>query len=96
MEGISRGGPHRGVTHNDVTRAILARGQPVVPLLVDRLPDSGFDEAVYLVFLLRELRATGAAPAVRTLQSQAETRSTGRDLTLKMQIEYFLRDLPAW
>ncbi|HKB08680.1 MAG TPA: hypothetical protein VKF61_10410 [Candidatus Polarisedimenticolia bacterium] len=96
VEGIGRGGPHTGITHNEVTRAILARGASVVPRLVQRLDQSGFDEAVYIVFLLRELHANSAASAVRALQSRLGTLSVGRDLTLRMQIEYFLRDAPSW
>ena len=96
VQGPSRGGPHVGIAHNDLTREILAEGKPIVPLLLARLPNSDFDEAVYIVFLLRELRATEAEPVVRQLQSDVEERSVGRDLTLKMQIEYFLRDLHTW
>ena len=96
VDGPSRGGPHVGIVHNDLTREILAAGEPIVPLLIARLPDSSFDEAVYIVFLLRELRATEAEAAVRQLQSEVEERSVGRDLTLKMQIGYFLRDMHTW
>jgi hypothetical protein len=96
VDGPGRGGPHVGIAHNDLTREILAAGKEVVPLLVARLPDSGFDEAVYIVFLLRELRAAEAQAVVRKLQSDVEQRSVGQDLTLKMQIEYFLRDMHTW
>lgn len=94
--GQSRGGPHRGIEHNDVTRAIVAEGEDVVPLLIARLPESGFDESVYIVFLLRELRASEAEPAIRRLQAEADQRSEGHDLTLKMQITYFLMDCSTW
>ena len=96
VDGPSRGGPHVGIVHNDLTREILAAGKAIVPLLVARLPDSGFDEAVYIVFMLRELQAKEAQSVVRKLQSEIEARSIGRDLTLKMQVEYFLRDVRQW
>lgn len=92
VEGPGRGGPHAGILHNDLTRELLSFGKGIVPSLVERLPESGFDEAVYIVFLLRELGATEARPAVRKLQSEVAQRSAGRDLTLRMQIDYFLRD----
>jgi hypothetical protein len=92
VDGPGRGGPHTGIVHNDVTRELLTFGKKVVPFLVARLPDSGFDEAVYTIFLLRELRAIEARPAVLELQSQIDQRSAGRDFTLRMQVEYFLRD----
>jgi hypothetical protein len=96
VDGPSRGGPYVGVGHNDLTREIVAAGKEAVPLLVARLPDSSFDEAVYIVFILRELHAAEAEAVVRELQSEIGERSVGRDLTLEMQIQYFLRDKRAW
>ena len=93
VDGPSRGGPHVGIVHNHLTREILAAGKAIVPLLIARLPGSGFDEAVYIIFLLRELHATEAESAVRNLQSEIGKRSVGRDLTLKMQVKYYLRDI---
>ncbi len=96
VTGPSLGGPYVGIAHDDLTRAMLAEGNAIVPLLIARLPGGSFDETVYIVFLLRELHASEAEPAIRKLQSEIPARSVGRDLTLKMQIEYFLRDLPTW
>lgn len=96
VTGPSRGGPFVGIAHDDLTRALVAQGDAVVPRLIARLPASGFDEAVYLVFVLRELHAASAEPAIRTLQAELAARSVGRDMTLKMQVEYYLRDLAAW
>jgi hypothetical protein len=45
---------------------------------------------------LRELQAAEAEAAVRRLQSELGERSVGRDLTLKMQVDYFLRDVNTW
>ena len=92
LAGGSRGGPHTGITHNEVTRELLSYGPRIVPLLVARLPASGFNDAVYLVFLLRELRATEARAAVKRLQAELPRRAAGHDLTLQVQVEYFLRD----
>jgi hypothetical protein len=96
VEGSSMGGPYVGIGHNSLTQEVLAAGKAIVPLLVARLPDSSYDEAVYIVFLLRELHASEAEVAVRKLQSEIENRSIGRDLTLKMQVEYYFRDLDTW
>lgn len=68
----------------------------MVPLLVPRVPDSGLDEAVYIVFILRELHAVEVEAVVRKLQFQIGMRSVGRDLTLRMQVDYFLRDAHTW
>lgn len=89
----SRGGPYVGIVHNDVTREALAAGNAIVPLLIERLRTSGFDESAYIVFLLRELGASQAAPAVRLLALELDERSAGRDLTLKMQVKHFLGQL---
>ncbi len=96
VTGASMGGPYVGIAHDDLTRALLAEGKAIVPLLIARLPASGYDETVYLVFLLRELHAAEAEPAIRTLQAEIPQRSVGRDLTLKMQVEFFLRDVHTW
>lgn len=90
-----RGGPYRGVVHRDVTRQILAAGPAAVPLLVDRLPESGFDEAVYIVFLLREMEAAAAVPAVKQLQLELEDRSAGHDMTLGVQVRQFLEKVDS-
>lgn len=95
-DGPSRGGPHVAITHTGPTREILALGEDAIAPLIQRLPESGFDEAVYIVFLLRELRAVEAQAAVRKLRSQIDARSAGRDMTLKMQIQFYERDLPLW
>ena len=96
VDGPSMGGPYVGIVHNDLTQEIMGAGKEIVPLLIARLPVSSFDEAVYIVFILRELQVKEAEAAVRKLQSEIEKRSAGRDLTLKMQVEYFLRDMDMW
>jgi len=96
IDGSSMGGPHVGIGHNDLTREIVAAGKEVVPLLVSRLPNSSFDESVYIVFMLRELHASEAQAAIYKLKSEVKERSVGRDLTLKMQVEYFLREAQTW
>ncbi len=96
VDGPSRGGPHVGIVHNDLTKEIVAAGKKIIPLLIARLPESSYDEAVYIVFILRKVHATEAQAAVRILQSEIEKRSIGRDLTLKMQVMYYFRDLDTW
>jgi hypothetical protein len=96
VEGPSRGGPHVGVRHNAVTEALFAKGNAVIPVLIERLHDAGWDEAVYLVFLLRELHAKEAKSAIEALNRSGLAQSAGRDLTLAMQLQYFLRDVNTW
>ena len=96
LEGSSRGGPFLGIAHNDVTREIVTIGKSIIPRLVTRLGEASYDEAIYIVFMLRELQAMEAEEDVRRLKSEIERRSVGHDLTLSMQIEYYLRDLEKW
>ena len=96
LEGPSLGGPYVGVMHNDVTKAILAEGERIIPSLIRRLGTAGLNEAIYIVFCLRELRAKSAEQAVRGLADPDRFKNTKRDLTLDMQIQFFLRDLVDW
>jgi hypothetical protein len=97
VEGPGRGGPFVGIQHNPVTRQIVAKGRAVVPLLVKRLEsgDAALNEAIYIVFCLRQLKATEAQAAVRALKRELDSghRFPGRDMTLDMQITYYLREL---
>lgn len=96
IEGVSLGGPYVGLSHNEITRAILAKGREVVPALVKRLEGSGLTETIFLVFLLRELQAKEARAAVMSLLHSPRFRDLPRDLTLEMQIRFFLRDVDSW
>src|SRR5205823_3281554 len=99
VEGGSRGGPYVGIAHNDVTRAVVAKGDKIVPLLIDKLnTTSNLNQAIYIVFCLRELHAKSAKPYIQQLQASISDRfkNTPRDLTLDMQIQFFLRDVDSW
>lgn len=97
--GAGVGGPYSGVLHNDVTRSIVAQGHSVVPALVERLPVAGYDETVYVVFCLREMKAASAKTAVRQLQSDLRDgkrfQGERHDLTLKIEIEQYLKEVEA-
>lgn len=96
LAGASFGGPYVGVSHNEVTRALLAKGRGVIPALVARLEESGLTETIFIVFLLRELRAKEAKGVVAGLLASGRFDGQPRDLTLEMQIQYFLRDVSSW
>jgi len=100
VTGDSFGGPYVGVGHNDVTKAIVAYGQKAVPHLLDRLQTSNVDETIFIVFCLRELRATAAREAVDKLRQDLKRakRFAGvqRDFTLEVQIDYFLANVDSW
>ena len=96
IEGASFGGPYVGVMHNDVTRALVAEGEKIIPYLIERLKTSNLNETIFIVFMLRELRAKGAKQAIEELQSSKRFEGQSKDMTLDMQINYFLRDVDTW
>ncbi len=96
VEGPSRGGPYVGIQPNELTRAIVAQGPAAIPAITSRLDSASWSEAVYLVFLLRELHAAAARQAVEALRDSARFEGTPHDMTLDMQINYFLRDVDSW
>ncbi len=96
VEGVGRGGPFLGVVHNEVTRELLAEGMGIVPLLLERIGSSELDETIFLVFLLRELRSINAKGAIEKLLDSPRFRGKPRDLTLEMQVQFYLRDVDSW
>lgn len=96
LNGPSRGGPYVGISHNDVTRAIVAEGEAIIPLLVDKLKTSNLTETIFIVFCLRELKAKSAKEKIQQLQSSERFSNLERDMTLEMQIRFFLRDVDSW
>jgi hypothetical protein len=96
VEGPSLGGPYVGITPNAATQAIVAQGQAIIPTLVQRLGDCTLNEAIYIVFCLHELHARNAKADIRRLQASHRFDHVTRDLTLDMQIQFFLRDVDTW
>jgi hypothetical protein len=100
LEGPSRGGPYVGLAANDTTRAVVAAGPAVVPVLVKALDTAGDAQAAWIVFCLRELHARGAKPAVQrlatALQPGGRLAGTPRTLTVDMQVRFYLRDVETW
>jgi hypothetical protein len=96
VEGPSRGGPYVGIQHNDVTRSIVAEGEEIVPLLLNKLETSNLTETIYIVFCLRELHAQSAKKQIQQLQRSDRFKDIEKDMTLEMQIKYFLRDVDSW
>jgi hypothetical protein len=88
------------VTHNDATKAIVAQGEAAVPALLEELRVAELNQAIYIVFCLRELHAVQAERDIRELQTaltnKARFGDIERDMTLEMQIRLFLRDLENW
>jgi hypothetical protein len=96
VEGPGRGGPYVGIVHNPVTREIVAEGNDIVPFLIERLKTGDLTETIFAVFSLRELRTKSAKGAVEQLQRSDRFRDVNKDLTLDMQIKYYLRDVDSW
>lgn len=96
VEGSSFGGPYVGISHNPVTLSIVAEGEKIVPLLIEELDTCGLDEAIFIVFCLSELHAKSAKAKIEELQSSDRFSNVKRDLTLDMQIKFFLRDVDSW
>lgn len=96
----SSGGPHVGIGGNSVTKKVIDHGDRAVPLLIKGLDTSGWDESVFIVFCLRELRAKVAKDRVARLEKEirdeARFASMRRDATLEVQIKFFLRDVDTW
>lgn len=96
----SRGGPYVIVVHSELTRAIVARGAAIEPLLIRRIEESrDAHELTTCVFCLHEMRSERALGAIRKLaadmQSGGRTLSTGRDMTLEMEIASYWEDFAA-
>ena len=100
LQGPSRGGPYVGLQANEATKAVVAQGKAIVPLIVERLRQAGDVEAAWLVFCLRELKAVEAREAVETLQtaiaSGKQYAGVNRTLTVDLQLQYYLRDAETW
>src|SRR5262249_11255006 len=100
VEGGGFGGPYIGVVHNETTREIVGRGKKVIPHLLKRLDSSGYDESVYIVFCLWELRAAEAKTKIvqlqRDLKEGKRFSQELHDLTLEMEIEHYLREVDSW
>jgi len=100
MEGPSFGGPHVAVQPNEVTRAVLAEGNAAVGPLIAHLDQCTYSGAVYTVYCLRQLRAKAGRPAVERLRRAVLNRErfadSPHDLTLEVEIEFFLRDAADW
>jgi hypothetical protein len=98
--GASLGGPYVGVGPNPTTYAIVAIGPGVVPYLIARLDstDLTLNEAIYIIFCLRKLRASEAESTIRRLERSTEDGRLfpDRNMTLDMQIYFYCRDLDYW
>ena len=96
----SLGGPWVVINHNDVTRAVVAKGRPIIPRLLKRLDVCDYDEAVFVVFCLRQLHAKEAKNKIIELQESLKKGERidkkGRDLTLDVNIIFYLRDVESW
>jgi hypothetical protein len=58
------------VIGDDLTRAIIAKGDAIVPKLIAELKQSDLNESVLIVYCLTELKASNARPAVVQLRKQ--------------------------
>jgi hypothetical protein len=92
------GGPGLGVVHTPVTREVVSRGPSVIPFLIKRLDTSGYNESVYIVFCLDELRAVAAKEKIAELQKdlRANKKFPANGATLYIQTERFLKHSQAF
>jgi hypothetical protein len=96
VEGYSASGPYVAVGGNQITKQIISKGSTMVPRLLKRLAKSDYNESVFIVFCLRELRARDARDHILRVHRQLVRRERFKephDLTLEMQIRYFLADI---
>jgi hypothetical protein len=100
LTGASYGGPHKAVVANETTTAIVAKGPSIVPLLIANLDRANVDGTIFTIYCLRDLRATSAKAKIQELQAALRRgerfADVRRDLTLEVQIDFFLRDVDSW
>jgi hypothetical protein len=97
--GLAGPGPAHAIVHNETTREVVAKGRPIIPVLLKRLETCSWDEAVFIVFCLNDLRAKSAKGQVSELQKAEHGGKRFRDphdLTLELQIQHYLRDVDSW
>jgi len=89
-------GPAKGVLPNEITSEIIQKGSPIVPYLINALDDDNLNEVIYVVYCLREMGSPKEArPAILKLQRELNNKTRfniPRDLTLEMQINFFIKD----
>ena len=94
------GGGYAAIGSNIVTAEVVAKGERIVPLLIERLKACGCDEAVFIVLCLRELRAVSAKAVILELERSLTKRERFADsphqATLRVQMIFFLRDADTW
>jgi hypothetical protein len=96
VEGYSASGPYVAVSENQITKQIIAKGSTIVPRLLKRLDKGDYNESVFIVFCLRELRARDGRDHILGVHRQLVRRERFKephDLTLEMQIRYFVADI---
>lgn len=96
IDGPGRGGPYTGVQHNKITEEIVAAGKEIVPLLIDNLEQGSLVKTIFIIFCLHELKAKEAKPYIERLALSKRFANVERDMTLEMQINFFLRDVDSW
>jgi hypothetical protein len=87
-------GPVTAIRANKVTDAVVREGMSIVPTLVSALDHSSYNQTVWIVFCLAELRAGSAkATVIRVRQEEERGRFAAEphDLTLSSEIKNYLR-----
>ena len=87
-------GPVRAIGANRVTDAVVREGVAIVPMLASALDHSSYDQTVWIVFCLTELRATPAKARVIKLKHEEEHGRFAaelHDFTLEFEIKNYLR-----
>jgi hypothetical protein len=97
---LTMGAPGFAVQHTDETRAVVAKGSAAVPHLLTRLDLADYDEAAFIVFCLRELRAKSAKAKILDLQKAVADKrrfqSVRNHIGLDRELYQYLHDFDSW
>lgn len=86
-------GPAKGLSPNATTHAVVEQGGAIIPTLLSALDTSSWSQTVWIMFCLKEMKATEAKARVLKLLEeihQGRFSNEPRDLTLETLIRgYF-------
>ena len=96
VSGPSRGGPHVGISHNEVTMDLVRHEhrKKVIAKLIHILDRGETEARVYAVFVLGELRAREARANISAIEHEQLEESAGVAVgTLRVQAKYALEKI---
>ncbi|MGH7980278.1 MAG: hypothetical protein ACREE6_12965 [Limisphaerales bacterium] len=93
VKGPSLGAPVQGLSKNPATEAVVEKGPAIIPTLISALDHSSWSQTVWIVFCLKQMRATEAKERILRLQKEIDNgrfASQPHDLTLQAGIQGYL------